>query len=127
MRTPQYGTCILLLLTLPLLAQRPKVPETETHFRIWAIDKVVVVDGARQPAHAAGMKAFVAIYNRNSTLCFVEYVAAKHSDLDALRQSTDPQVVWFDKHKTNPTVLLNAARVAGFSQLDLEKFYVRVK
>ncbi len=74
------------------------------------------------PAHARGMLGFVvSAYNAEKTLVLVEYVAAKYSDFDSLR--SDPTVrVRFDKALTRKDQFRDAARTAGFSSADLEKW-----
>lgn len=115
----------LLVLSVPALAQR--VDSTNTHYRVWALDRVVTdAQGVRMPAHAQGMLGFVAIYSPDNSLCLVEYVAAKHEDLDALRKDKDPRVRVFEKPFTKRAVFETAARAAGFTQLNLDKFFVRV-
>jgi len=116
---------LFLLLTVSALAQR--VDSTNTHYRVWAIDRVITdAQGIRMPAHAQGMLGFVAIYSPDGSLCLVEYVAAKHQDLDAVRRDRDPRVRVFEKPFTKRVVFETTARAAGFTQVNLDKFFVRV-
>ncbi len=122
------GICLALLATAlawPALAQR--VDSRESHFRAWAVDRVVTdAQGRKTPAHAAGKLGFVAMYSPDGSLCLVEYVAARHEDLNSLRQDTDIRVKVFEKPYTRRDVFQAAAQAAGFTQLNLDKFFVRV-
>ena len=120
---------VLLTLTLPAPAQR--VPATLNHFRLKVLDHVVVdAKGVRKPAHLTdSMLGFVAVYlPGRSNLCFVELVAQKDSDFAQLRAdaANDPQIKIFDNRSKREDVEA-AAKGAGFNQLDLDKFWVRVK
>ncbi len=115
----------LLFLSVPALAQR--VDSTNTHYRVWAIDRVITdAQGIRTPAHAQGKLGFVAIYSADGSLCLVEYVAARHQDLEDVRRDSDPRVRVFEKPFTKRAVFETTARAAGFTQLNLDKFFVRV-
>ena len=117
----------LLIVAAPLLAQR--VDPAQSHYRIRAIDRVIVdANGVRKPAHADGKLAFVAIYRGNSNICLVEYVALKHEDFDSLRAdaANDPVIKIFDKARSRKQDLENAGRSAGFAQADLDKFFEKV-
>ena len=122
---------LLLVLTLTLSlgpdAQAQRVDSKNTHYRVWAIDRVIIdAEGVKMPAHAAGMLAFVAVYNADDTLCLVEYVAAKHKDFAGLRQDKSPRVRVFEKAFTKRRAFEAVARAAGFTQLNFKKFIVRV-
>lgn len=118
---------LLLILVLDWPAGAQRVDSTNTHYRVWAIDRVVTdAQGMRMPAHAQGKLGFVAIYSPDASLCLVEYVAARHQDFNALRQDKDPRVRVFEKPFTKRAVFDAAARAAGFTQLNLDKFFVRV-
>ncbi len=82
------------------------------------------------PAHASGtgILGFVALYSPNGSLCLVEYVAEHNSDFDALRAdaAADPVVRIWEKAFTRHSVFEAAAKAAGFTQLNLDKFFVRV-
>jgi hypothetical protein len=55
---------VLLTITVPVQAQRAKVPDDQNHFRVWGLDTTIVdVQGIRKPKHADGKLAFIAIYN----------------------------------------------------------------
>jgi hypothetical protein len=131
------GVLLLLILAaaLPLAAQR--VDSTNTHFRIWAIDRVVTDEhGHRMPAHAKGKLAFIAIYSADDSMCVVEYVALKNGDLDDVRDDKEKdknkddkdktKVRAFEKGRTKKSDFEAAAKAAGFVNLDLDKFFVRV-
>jgi len=126
-------TILLLALSASLCAQR--VDPKNTHFRAWTVDRVITEakTGARKPAHAdmPGILGFVVIYHpRNPDLCLVEYVTRKHSDLDPLRQvaaaATDAQFKLFERANSKGADFAAAAKAAGFPDVDLEKFAVRV-
>ncbi len=125
MKLKLLGLPFLFLIATPLIAQR--VDSTNTHYRFWAIDRVITTaDGVTKPAHADGMLGFVAIYSPDSSICLVEYVAAKYDDFEALRKDKDARVKIFDKAKTKKDVFEAAARRAGFVDLNLDKLIVRV-
>jgi len=129
---------LVLLAAVPLAAQR--VDSTQTHVRVWVLDEVVTdaQSGRKMPAHAKGKLAFIAIYapGENPTRCLVEYVALKNSDLDDVRAARDrdkdkadtdrAKVRVFEKGRTKRSDFEAAARAAGFTNLDLDRFFVRV-
>jgi hypothetical protein len=119
---------LLVFTTLPAFAQRV-APESQ-FTRYWVIDRLVTdAEGRRWPAHRQGMLGFVVIaYKGDLVLC--EYTAARHSDFDALKSSTDSAIRWFDKSVTRKEHFRVAARAAGFAAADLdklEKTLVRVR
>ncbi len=121
------SSLFLLALSLPAGAQR--VAGDQNHHRVWSIDRVVVSQGVRMPAHAQGKLGFVALYGPvASGLCLVEYVSRNDQDFADLRAAaaTDPQVLVFDKAFTPRAVFVTAAKAAGFTQLNLDKFFVKV-
>ena len=116
---------LLLAVVLPAAAQR--VDSKLTHYRLVGVDRVITdAQGRRVPAHAAGKLAYIAIYNPAGTLCWVEYVARNHRDLDDARQDTSPGVVFHEKAFARREVVEAAAKAAGFTNVDLGKFFVRV-
>ncbi len=129
---------VILVVAVPLAAQR--VDSTNTHFRVWAIDRVITDDkGHKMPAHAKGKLAYNAIYNADDTMCLVEYVALKNFELDDVRKDRDKdkdkddgdktKVKVFEKAHTRKSDFVAAARVAGFVNvnLNLDNFFVRVQ
>lgn len=126
----------IFVVAVPLLAQR--VDSTNTHFRVWAIDRVITDEqGHRMPAHAKGKLAFNAIYNADDTMCLVEYVALKNFELDDVRKDRDKdkdkddkdktKVKVFEKAHTKKSDFVAAAKAAGFANLNFDSFFVRVQ
>ncbi len=116
---------VLLALTLPAFGQR--VDRKNTHYRAWAVDYVTTdAQGLKMPAHAAGKLGWVAMYSADGSLCVVEYVAKDYHDLDSLRRDSDPRVKVWEKASTPRQLFEGVARTAGFTALDLDKFFVAV-
>jgi hypothetical protein len=127
---------LVFMAALPLAAQR--VDSTNTHFRVWAIDRVVSDEhGNRMPTHAKGKLAFAAIYNADDSMCVVEYVALKNGDLDDVRNDKEKdknkqdgdktKVRAFEKGRTKKSDFEAAAKAAGFVNVDLDRLLVRVQ
>jgi len=126
---------VVLASICPVLSAQ-RVDITNTHFRVWAIDSVVVdaKTKARMPANAnaSGMLGFAVIYHpTDPNICLVEYVHKQYHGLDAVRQAVgapgaDARLAVFEKGSSPKATVAAAAKALGFPDVDFNKFVVRV-
>jgi hypothetical protein len=119
-------------LTTSLAAQKRPVPETESHYRVWAVDKTTVDSkGVRSPVHAAGMLAYVCAYSKDGQHALCEFVGKSYSDHNSLRSAvssaTDPAMRVWEKAATKRPDFEAAALAAGYTQVDLKRLSVSVR
>jgi hypothetical protein len=128
---------ILFLATLCPFLPAQRVDPTNTHFRMWVVDTVVVdpQTKARKPAHAGltGMLGYTVLYHpKDPTICLVEYVHRQYHGFDTLKQdivagvALDTRLQTWNKNSTKPQDVAAAALALGFGNIDFHKFSVRV-
>ena len=129
---------ILILAAICPVLSAQRVDSTNTHFRVWMLDSVLVTVDAKTkaktsaPAHVSGMLGYAVIYHpTDPTICIVEYVSKTFHGLDVARQAptaagADARLAVFEKGSTPKAIVAAAAKAVGFPDIDFDKFVARV-
>src|SRR5258707_1046230 len=121
---------LVLLIAVLVSAQKRQQDLKGNHYRVIAIDRVISDAKGTRPAHADGKIGFVAIYSPDRKHCVVEYAGSDFHAFDDLRgevaSHADPQMMIFEKSAVSRGVYERIIHSAGYSDVDFDKFYVRL-